>query len=112
MPVDQRLVFLTEVQPKASPNSFGTVRAYATLDEPRGKRAPAERQRDRDLGPERQHVLAAQVAMTDIRVPIVLFEIDLIEEPRLDVEGLEQRPGLRDDRIGARIAEFVVREER
>jgi len=47
--------------------------------------------------------------MTGIHVPIIahiIFEIDLIEKPGLDVSRLEQCSGRHDDRIGAGIAEF------
>jgi len=64
------------------------VLARDPLDERRARNAVPERQSD--FAAERQGILAAEIAVADIRVPIVgdiVFRVDVVEEPGANVEA-------------------------
>jgi hypothetical protein len=88
---DQRFVGAAEVEFEAAPDSVKAVLAGHPLDE-RGAH-DAVTARESDLAAEGQAVLAAEVAVADIRIPVVgsiILGVDVVEETGADVETLRE----------------------
>ena len=87
---DQRLILLAEVEPQATPDAVEVAFAEAAFREQRGHDAMAHR--DAVFAAERQRVLAAEIAVANKQLEIVLqviVDVYLIEEPGLDLIGLD-----------------------
>ena len=84
---DQRLV-LAKINSEPAPHSLESTLPGTALYEQRGELCPPAGAQS-NFSSERQCVFAAKIAVTDISHPVVgeiVLQIDLIEEPRLDVE--------------------------
>src|SRR5262249_30085180 len=106
---DERLVLLSEVELHAAPDAVEIVLADAAFHEHRRHGAAADAERHRPFGAGRERVLAAEVAVTNESLPIgraVVGQIDLVEEPSLDVEALDHLAG--EDIAGHHLAAVVA----
>ena len=86
MALDQGFVLLAKIEFQPTPQPAKIIFAGTAFDEHRSHRAAAQRQGR--FGAERGSVPAAEVAVSDEDLPIILEivrEIDLVEETGLDV---------------------------
>src|SRR5262249_34814450 len=60
----------------------------------KGRAEDARRERSRDFGAERERIATAEITVSDVTAEIVaeiVLEVDLVEEPGLDVVGVDKR---------------------